>query len=99
MNNRKIIKQEAVASGFFSEDEVKDLIEQNRDIPFHTYSVWRSRYGLVPKKGEHGWQTKLWKHKQKKVLEEEDSGKKEFYLAKSFLFHISQCAKEDEDEK
>ena len=97
MNNMQIIANEAVASGFFSEEEVRVLIEEGKDIPFHTYAIWKS-IGFAPKAGSCGWECRLWRKKNAKsniddneVTEEERSN--EFYLTKSFLFHISQVQK------
>lgn len=93
MNNMQIITQEAIASSYFTEDEVKTLIEEGKDIPFHTYTVWKS-IGLVPKEGAHGWECRLWKKRNLKTTKNEEkaiSGEENnFFLTKSFLFHISQ---------
>ena len=102
MNNMGIIAKEAVASGFFTEEEVVNLIEEGEDIPFHTYAVWKKMFGMVPKAGTHGWETRLWRRKNKKddIEEKEtsdDDKKRDFYLTKSFLFHISQVEKIKED--
>lgn len=96
MNNAMIIANEAVASGFYTEEEVKKLISEGRDIQFHTCAVWRDRYNMVPVKGSRGWETWLWRKKNKNSrTDKEESEKSEigidFYLARSFLFHITQC--------
>ncbi len=89
MNNNAIIMQEALASGFFTEEELQSLLEAGKEIPFHTYAGWK-RKGMVPKAGSHGWQTRLWKRKSvtDDNAETDNNG---FFLTKSFLFHISQC--------
>ena len=94
MNNVQIIQNEAVASGYFTQDEVARLMSEGKDIPFHTYAVWRS-LGFVPKKGEHGYETRLWKRRDRiKANDEEDAEDHgDFYYVKSYLFHISQCEK------
>lgn len=100
MNNMQIIVNEAIASGFFSKEEIKGLIESGKDIPFHTYAVWKSM-GFVPMAGTHGWECRLWrKKKNKKEVDEkemaevtDDEQKRDFYLTKSYLFHISQVEK------
>lgn len=93
MNNMQIIMNEAIASGYFTEDEVIKMIESGEDIPFHTYAVWKNN-GMVPKSGSHGWECKLWRKKCKKEGDEKEMDSeevnKDFYLTKSFLFHISQ---------
>ncbi len=95
MNNATIIANEAVASGFFTEEQIDELISEGQDIPFHTYSIWKKYFGMVPKKGSHGWECKLWRKKDRKsdVKEDdisEEERKRDFYLTKSFLFHSSQ---------
>ena len=102
MNNIQIIIRDAVASGYFTEDEVGRLLSEGKDIPFHTYAIWKAR-GMVPKKGSHGYETMLWRKKGKKpddadnseVCEEKDG----FYLTKSYLFHISQCERCTEEQQ
>ena len=94
MNNTQIIANEAVASGFFTEEEVAELVEEGKDIPFHTFAVWKAA-GFVPKAGTHGWECRLWRKKNTKSNVDENEAteeerKREFYLTKSFLFHISQ---------
>lgn len=100
MNNMQIIANEAVASGYFTKEEVAEFIENGIDIPFHTYSIWKTS-GYIPKAGTHGWECKLWRKKNvKNNIDEkeatEDERKREFYLTKSFLFHISQVKKLEE---
>lgn len=94
MNNSQIIMQEAVASGYCTQEEIKKLVSEEKDIPFHTFSAWKKK-GLVPKEGTHGWETKLWRRKEVKHTgkadEETDIKNQGFYLQKAFLFHISQC--------
>ena len=86
--------QEAVASGYCTPEEVEKLTADGKDIPFHTFSHWKKK-GLVPKEGSHGWETKLWRRKEKQNPDhadsEDDVSNQGFYLQKSFLFHISQC--------
>lgn len=103
MNNMQIIANEAVASGYFTEEEIEELIENGEDIPFHTYAIWKSRYGMVPKRNSKGWECRLWRKKDKKKVDEketeevsEEDRKNNFYLTKSFLFHISQLQKLEE---
>ena len=89
MNNDAIIMQEALASGFFTEEELQSFLETGQEIPFHTYAVWK-RKGMVPKAGSHGWQTRLWKRKSG-MDEGFESDNNRFFLTKSFLFHETQC--------
>ncbi len=100
MDNNGIILNEAVLSGFFTQEEVDGLVSSGEYIPFHTFSTWK-RMGFVPRKGSHGWETRLWRKKPaKKDDGEDDAATNEagYYLAKSFLFHISQCDRLQEDE-
>lgn len=77
MNNMQIIANEAVASGYFTEEEVSELIEEGKDIPFHTYAIWKS-VGLVPKAGTHGWACRLWrKKKNKSEVDEQEATEEE----------------------
>lgn len=96
MNNTEIIAKEAVASGFFTEDEVLHLQAEGEDIPFHTFSIWKNQFNMVPRAGQRGWECRLWRRKTKKndINEQQEASEedknKDFYLTKSFLFHISQ---------
>ena len=100
MNNSQIIMQEAVASGYCSQEEVEKLAAEEKDIPFHTFSGWK-KHGLVPKEGSHGWETRLWRRKKLSPSAKADAEIKNqgFFLQKSFLFHISQCEELKEDER
>ena len=101
VNNMEIIANEAVASGFFKKEEVEELLENGEDIPFHTYAIWKAA-GFVPRAGVHGWECRLWrkKNKAKEETEEEKASeeerKRDFYLTKSFLFHVSQVKRIEE---
>ena len=97
MNNMEIIMSEAVASGYFEEAEVLRLVEEGEDIPFHSYSRW-NKMGYKVKKNAVGWPCRIWRKKDKKSEVEEkeateEERKRDFYLTKSFFFHISQCEK------
>lgn len=102
MNNISIIANEAIASGFFEEEEISSFIENGIEIPFHTFSKWKS-LGYIPKNGQHGWECFLWKKKRVNKNKSEESSedieikKNEFYLAKSYLFHSSQVKTLEED--
>ncbi len=98
MNNEQIIMQTALAHGLYTEEEIQDYLMQGKEIPLHTFAVWKSK-GLVPKKGEHGIETRLWKKRKKikisKDTEEstgqaEDLSKGEYYLTKAYLFNRDQ---------
>ncbi len=96
MNNTQIIASEAVASGFYTEDQIDQLIAEGKDIPFHTYRYFKDYYNMVPQKGSKGWECRLWRQKgsRKDINKEEISDEdlnKGFYLTKTYLFDISQC--------
>lgn len=96
MNNMTIIANACVAAGFLTEDEINNLISEGQDIPFHTSAVWKKYFNMIPCKGQHGYETRIWRKKnnrndvnEKEISEEERN--REFYLTKAYLFHISQC--------
>lgn len=90
MKNDEIIANEAVYSGFFTEDEVKRIISEGRDLPFHTYGTWKNHFNMIPKRGTHGWSTKLWRHRMVSDNDKESNENGQYYLTKATLFHISQ---------
>ncbi len=95
MNNANIIIQAALNAGFYTESEMEALLEEGKMPEFHTYAIWK-QMGLCPRKGTHGYETRLWRKKDKKSdINEEEVNEEErncdFYLTKAFLFHISQC--------
>lgn len=103
MNNSQIICQEAIASGFYTEDEVNELLSVGKLPEMHTFAVWKAVYGMVPMRNQHGWECRLWRRKNKNQDDSEASDSetdegaqtRDFYLTKSFLFHISQMQKLD----
>lgn len=103
MTNMEIIAAEAIASGFYTIEDVELFAANNVVIPFHTFTVWKSM-GYAPKKGTKGWETKLWRLKSKKQIDEEaengtdnDKDKESYYLAKAYLFDLTQVEKIDSD--
>ncbi len=100
MNNEEIIAGVALAA--FGEDYVNEYLQNGQEIPLHTVQGWKARIGdCYVRKGEHGLETRLWKKRKKKgggEEEEEAQGgelelKKDFYLAKSYLFRQDQMVK------
>lgn len=94
MTNEQIIIDTAISLGLYDEEQIEEFLEEQGTLPLHTFAVWKS-LGFVPKKGTHGYETRLWKHKTKKKDENEkeeisEDNKKDFYLTKAFLFDISQ---------
>lgn len=94
MTNEEIICQEAVASGYYTAEQVEALVEEGEMPAMHTFAIWKGQYNMAPRKGEHGWPCHLWLRKKKKLKangkETEAEEKEVYYLAKSFLFHQSQ---------
>ena len=87
MSNSEIIIKTAITYGIYTEEQIQGFIENGEEIPFHTLQGWSQR-GFKIKKDEHGYETKLWKSKEKKNKKNNDSEKPcmQFYLAKAFLF-------------
>lgn len=94
MNNEEIITRIAVSNGIFSEEEINRMIAEGKEIPIHTFRGWKDR-GMSVRKGEHGIECKLWKHKNKKTNDNENEDTDDFYLTKSYLFTLDQTEKEE----
>ena len=96
MTNAEIICNEAIASGFYTKEEVEELLSEGLMPEMHTYAIWKTQFNMVPRAGQHGWECRLWRRKNKKddIEEQQEASEvdknKDFYLTKSFLFHISQ---------
>ena len=60
-SNEMIIIEEAVKHGLISETEGELALIYHTDIGLHTPSYWADHYHKMPKKGETGIKTKLWK--------------------------------------
>ena len=97
MTNEQIIAD--IAATIYGEDAVFEMLDNGEEIPLHTAKGWNER-GYKIKKGQHGIETRLWKKRKKRDIEEqqeipsEESGElptcREFYLCKSFLFKDEQ---------
>lgn len=98
MTNEQIIAE--IAMTIYGEEAVKKMIESGTDIPLHTVKGWEARGEYRVKKGEHGIETRLWKKRKKKETstdeEENIDEKRDFYLAKSYLFTHEQVEKRKE---
>lgn len=102
MNNEQLIVNIAMEAGLYTEDEIENFLKTYGEIPLHSLQGWKQRspagYEYRVKKGEHGIETRLWKKRKRKLLDEnsdENISKSEvtsrdFYLAKTFLFDESQ---------
>ena len=44
-----------------------EMLENGQEIPLHTMQGWAQRGPYRIKKGEHGFETKLWRKKKKKA--------------------------------
>ena len=77
-----------VAAGYMTQAEVDNCIREGIDIPFHTRSVWK-KHGMLPRKDERGWETKLWRKRLRKGKVSDDLD--QYYLVRSVLYHMSQC--------
>ena len=86
MNNSQIIEQAAIASGFYTQEEVSRFAAEGKTIPFHTQTTWRKK-GYAPKEGISGFETCLWK---KRGNPEGDNQPDSFFKVKCHLFHPSE---------
>ena len=94
MTNEQIIAE--IAIQIYGEDAVMDMINRGIEIPLHTVQGWAVRGPYKIKKGEHGIETRLWKKKNRKNGENdnsENSLKPEFCLCKAYLFCAEQVEK------
>ncbi|MBQ9334496.1 MAG: hypothetical protein IJS12_09205 [Lachnospiraceae bacterium] len=64
------------------------MLIYGKDIPLHTFVGWHN-LGKIPRKGQHGIPTKLWKC-TKGSKNDEDPKKEKFILVKSYLFSADQ---------
>lgn len=97
MTNEQIIADVAISAGIYTAEEIEAFIEEGKEIPLHTFKGWLSRGNYRVKAGEHGIETRLWKKKERKKSdsENEEDDKRNFYLAKAFLFSENQVVLED----
>jgi hypothetical protein len=66
MTNFQIIVENAIAQELYTEEQVKQIIEQAGELPLHTFNEWKLR-GYSVKKGEHAKLTcDIWRMKNKK---------------------------------
>ena len=91
MTNAEIITRTAIASGLFSEAEAMAIIQQNGELPLHTFQGWKAR-GFQVKKGEKSTiRITIWKHSGRKVDKEtgeEDAG--HHFMKNACFFTASQ---------
>ena len=93
MSNEQILFNFACKQ--MGEEKATFFLEQDGEVPYHTYEGWKARHKCV-RKGEKGIPISLWRHKTRKQIdeveqvEESDEMNNEFYLAKAFIFSASQ---------
>ena len=96
MTNEQIIMD--IAMEIYGKDSGMEMLENGQEIPLHTMQGWAQRGPYRIKKGEHGFETKLWRKKKKKNQDKEEDKEndtagnenRDFYLCKSFLFRGDQ---------
>ena len=93
MTNTQIIAE--IAASIYGSEAVNRMIENGEEIPLHTLKGWEARGNFRIRKGEHGYETKLWKKRRKGKDDDtsdnqntEDAG--DFVLVKSYLFRFDQ---------
>lgn len=93
LTNLEIICNEAILNGIYTRAEIEDMLAQGLEPALHTYTGWKAR-GKVVKHGEKGIETRLWKKRKSKAVDDENNESVEvngnFYLAKAFLFSEAQ---------
>ena len=82
MTNEQIIIDAAII--IFGQDAVMEMLAEGKEIPLHTIAGWKSRGNYRVIKGEHGFETRLWKKRRVKSVE--GNPYEEFYKAKAYLF-------------
>lgn len=70
MTNFEIITKTAIASGLFTEDQAAALIQQNGELPLHTFQGWKARVYRVKKGEKTTIRIDIWKHTGNKIDEE-----------------------------
>ena len=100
MNNEQLIMNIAIAHGLYTPEEAQKVIAEEGELPLHSLLGWKKRspagFEYRIKKGEHGIETRLWKRKTGKQIEEgepkdevekeEEPTRRYYYLAKTYLF-------------
>ncbi len=97
MNNEQIIKNAAIE--MLGEETVGRILSSQGEIPVHTLKGWNLR-GFNVKKGEHGYEIRLWKKKHKKEPEDDTlqlPNNTDFCLCKAYLFTQDQVEEIEDD--
>lgn len=93
MTNEEIIFD--VACQQIGEEKATFFLEQDGEVPFHTYEGWKRR-GKYVRRGEKGIETRLWQKKKQKEKDskedenDESKNEKGFVLVKAYVFSIDQ---------
>lgn len=65
MNNTTIIVNAALNAGIFTEEQIKQHLEQSGEIPLHTFNGWKERGYSVRKGQKAALKCDIWKHSKK----------------------------------
>lgn len=95
MTNFQLIANAAIGEGLYTQEEAIAILEENGELPLHTFAEWKKR-GFVVRRGEHAkLTTQIWRYKGKgkqtvEVSEDDEKNARNFYLTKAFFFTAEQ---------
>lgn len=96
MTNLEIIKNEVIEKGLYTEDEINEIYLKTGQLPIATYQEWKKR-GYQVKKGEKSIIIFIWKHKDKKIKNEntdnEEIEPEKYIKVKAYFFIKTQVSK------
>lgn len=96
MTNEQIIAD--AATKIWGKEVVENMLLQGIEIPLHSYQFWKLNKNMVPRRGEHGIEVKLWRKRNNKNISEDGEqipNEREYYLTKCYLFRADQVSKID----
>ena len=89
MTNENIIIATALKHNIYTEEQIKEMLEEKGQIDLHTLIGWKKlsppNYEYRIKHGQKGIETKLWRRKTEK-----DDTKETYFLTKAYLFSKEQ---------
>ena len=90
MTNFQIIANAAVFEGLYTEDEALAILEEQGELPLHTFAEWKKR-GYIVRKGQRAVLTcQIWRFKGKgkpvEPSEDDEKNRRDFYMTKAFFF-------------